>query len=475
MACCDDPVVENIPGPQGDPGIDGADGTDGQNAFTVTTANFTQPAVNANVTVSLVNSEWASLGQIVVSESGGSYLAMARPTTTSLTIKNLGYDANAAPGVIIPNGSRMSPGGEKGEDGAAGTSGTSALTTKGDVQGYDTAGARIPVGSNGKVLAADSAQSLGVGYVTVQPNTVALDNGVPRYDGTSGKPVPLQDSYVVITDDGAVQASGSGGNARGTRAVDLQTVRIAVTQVASGLESTIGGGKGNTASDVHATVAGGTLNEATNDFATVGGGDGNSASGVSSTVAGGHSNSASGSAASVVGGKNNLATADNSTILGGFSARTDLIGQVSHANGIFNNVGDAQATELLWFGATTNATATELFLDNSTARAVVRADTSWVFKLILVGREKTTGDTASWEAKGAIKNVFGAPAMAAAATIAIIAADAGAIAAGWGLVGQFAITADVANDSLKLVVTGVAATDIHWVAHARIVELNYIP
>ena len=39
---------------------------------------------------------------------------------------------------------------------------TSPLTTKGDIWGYDTDNARIPVGSNGQVLIADSTQALGV-------------------------------------------------------------------------------------------------------------------------------------------------------------------------------------------------------------------------------------------------------------------------------------------------------------------------
>ncbi|TXH44796.1 MAG: hypothetical protein E6Q97_32210 [Desulfurellales bacterium] len=39
---------------------------------------------------------------------------------------------------------------------------TSPLTTKGDIWGYSTLDARIPVGTNGQVLTADSAQTLGV-------------------------------------------------------------------------------------------------------------------------------------------------------------------------------------------------------------------------------------------------------------------------------------------------------------------------
>jgi hypothetical protein len=40
--------------------------------------------------------------------------------------------------------------------------GTSPLTTKGDIYGYDTADARIPVGSDGDFLVADSGEALGV-------------------------------------------------------------------------------------------------------------------------------------------------------------------------------------------------------------------------------------------------------------------------------------------------------------------------
>jgi len=40
------------------------------------------------------------------------------------------------------------------------------VTTKGDLFGYDTAAARIPVGTNNQVLTADSAQALGVKWAT---------------------------------------------------------------------------------------------------------------------------------------------------------------------------------------------------------------------------------------------------------------------------------------------------------------------
>jgi hypothetical protein len=43
---------------------------------------------------------------------------------------------------------------------------TSPLTTKGDVWGYSTTNARIPVGTNGQVLTADSTNSLGVSWAS---------------------------------------------------------------------------------------------------------------------------------------------------------------------------------------------------------------------------------------------------------------------------------------------------------------------
>ena len=37
-------------------------------------------------------------------------------------------------------------------------------TTKGDISGFDTTYARVPVGADGTVLTADSTTALGIGY-----------------------------------------------------------------------------------------------------------------------------------------------------------------------------------------------------------------------------------------------------------------------------------------------------------------------
>jgi len=124
-----------------------------------------------------------------------------------------------------------------------------------------------------------------------------------------------------------------GGNLRGLHAVDLQSSRSGVTQVASGDYSVIGGGRNNTASSTYATVGGGINNTASNQFATVGGGANNTASGGGATVGGGSSNTASGLIATVGGGWANIASGLRATVGGG---------QENTASGLIATVGGGQ-------------------------------------------------------------------------------------------------------------------------------------
>jgi hypothetical protein len=55
---------------------------------------------------------------------------------------------------------------------------TSPLTTKGDLYGYDTGPDRIPVGTNGTLLQADSTQSLGLKWASqVSSWGITIDGG----------------------------------------------------------------------------------------------------------------------------------------------------------------------------------------------------------------------------------------------------------------------------------------------------------
>jgi hypothetical protein len=110
----------------------------------------------------------------------------------------------------------------------------------------------------------------------------------------------------------------AGGNKRGTNAVDLQTSRTAATQVASGSNSSILGGFGNTVSSDYATVAGGLSNSATGVGSYIGGGQQNTTNGIRVTIGGGQQNSASLDMSTIGGGLQNTASNVYSTVGGGY-------------------------------------------------------------------------------------------------------------------------------------------------------------
>jgi hypothetical protein len=83
------------------------------------------------------------------------------------------------------------------------------LTTKGDLFGFDTADARIPVGTNGHVLTADSAQSLGVkwaapagGLTLVKTQTI----------GSAVSTVTVTDAFSTTYDNYKIIISGGVGS-----------------------------------------------------------------------------------------------------------------------------------------------------------------------------------------------------------------------------------------------------------------------
>jgi len=279
---------------------------------------------------------------------------------------------------------------------------------------------------------------------------------------------------------GSGWALGTGGNARGDAAVDLQTVRLVDSQVASGVHATVGGGYantasgaratvgggyGNTASGARATVGGGLGNTASGNYATVGGGYGNTASGDYATVDGGQGNTASGNYATVGGGQSNTASGNYATVGGGHRALANKHGQDSRAAGIFTAVGDAQTSVLVARKSTANATPAELFLNGSAARCTIAADTTWAFEIMVVARRTDAdNESAAYQFLGCIDNNAGTTALVGSVTTVVVAEDT----AGW----DCAVTADNTNDALIVTVTGENAKTIQWVARIELVEVT---
>lgn len=70
------------------------------------------------------------------------------------------------------------PTGATGATGPTGPSGTSGITTKGDLLTFDTAVVRLPVGTNGQVLVADSSQATGLKWATEPFDVMGFYPGV---------------------------------------------------------------------------------------------------------------------------------------------------------------------------------------------------------------------------------------------------------------------------------------------------------
>ena len=132
--CDSEPVVVNIPGPQGDPGANGTNGTNGIDSFSYTTAQFFVPALGSSVVVPLSGTSFlpeSVAGQFFVSIQGVGYMQVTDVTGLNVTLLNpasgvLGIP-NAVPTTSIPSGSLVTLAGGVGPQGAAGVSGGAPL------------------------------------------------------------------------------------------------------------------------------------------------------------------------------------------------------------------------------------------------------------------------------------------------------------------------------------------------------------
>lgn len=314
-------------------------------------------------------------------------------------------------------------------------------------------------------------------------STAAPNATIPVTSFTATNAATNVDAAILPKGSGALMRhipdnTTTGGNKRGSRAVDFQASRSAATMVASAIDSVISGGSNNTASSSNAVVAGGDNNTASNTGAVVAGGSTNTASGQYAAVLGGATNTASNSQATVVGGSSNTAsglyslacgrnTTANGTysLSGGYgSTARGIIGAVtfsSYYNG--SQVGKHQRGLYTLVARTTDATATAMTADLAAAGAanqlILPNSSTYAVHGLVSARKATTGDYATWEFRAAVtRDANAASTVVTAAAPTSIGASGGAAA--WVL----AITADTTNGGLRLTVTGAAASTISWTA-----------
>ncbi len=257
-------------------------------------------------------------------------------------------------------------------------------------------------------------------YVSLLPSSGTNVNGIHGRKGTGYLAASVPDG------------TATGGNQRGTNAVDWQTLRTDGSSVASGTGAVLGGGNDNAVSGTYATIPGGSTNQATATYTTVGG------------------------------GAINVASAQSATIPGGEQALADQKGEFAYANGKFNARGDAQLSMFVCRNQTTNSTPTELFLDGSSGVLVIPNDTTWAFDVLVVARRTDANDTsAQYHFSGCIDNNSNTVALVGTVTSLSSKEDNSA----W----DCTCTADNSAKSLKITVTGATSQSINWVAHVRIV------
>ncbi len=269
----------------------------------------------------------------------------------------------------------------------------------------------------------------------------------------------------------------TGGNKRGGRAKDFQTSRSAATQVASGQDSGIFAGTGNTASELASAVFCGISNVASGSQAVVCGGQGNTASGTSSGVLAGVSNTASGSQSAVVCGVSNQATALRAFVGGGSTNLASGVsswipgGAEANTRGLFtawawsgarrSSQGDNQVIGITAQGSTTNNTPLVLTADRAAASAtnilVMPNNSCWA------GTVEVTGRQGANVVYTRISLVMSRGSNAASTVINVQNPDYTFTAAALAGV-AITILADTTRGAPVVQVTGLTATTIDWFA-----------
>lgn len=258
------------------------------------------------------------------------------------------------------------------------------------------------------------------------------------------------------------------------------TIGGGVNNIADAGYATVGGGFQNTAGNSYAAVSGGNnnlasggnafvgsgeANTAAGDYSAIGGGKNNDAQGQAAVIGGGEINTVSGDFASVSGGYNNIAMGDYSSIPGGNMAESSLYGQMAYASGAFSESGDAQYSIYILRNVTTNAAATELFLDGTSQRLMISPNHTLVFEVIVAARHESQVRSAGYYIRGVIRNYEGATAFVSSPNMAVWGEDDTA----WNVT----LTASDSYDALIIQATGAENAVIRWVAAVRAVDVAW--
>lgn len=356
----------------------------------------------------------------------------------------------------------------------AGIAGSTGATDNRILRSDGTGGATL---QNSAVTCDDSGNLSGIPSITTTPFVIGQTTYSGRTinrllsDGTNESVViaPTGTGYFALR---VPDGTNVGGNQRGNNSVDLTTRGTAAAWVASGADAFASG------VDAQASGVGSFVHSATT-------------SGCSATSSGGISIGASiyNSAANAVGlgssitigasGANSFGSGGGHTLSNqiqsafGWGCSISLYGQMAKSSVQFAAAGDNQWSLCVARRATSDATPSNLFLDGSSSRIVVPANSAGVATIKLVGRTNTAG--AGWAT--AVRQVSWFKGTTSASmtisTVDTIGTDRGSNAGAWPAGWAVAVTADTTNGAIDISVTGAAATNIRWTASIEWQEVTY--
>jgi hypothetical protein len=274
-------------------------------------------------------------------------------------------------------------------------------------------------------------------------------------------------------------STATGGDKRGTYAIDLQLRRLVSTDVASGSEAIVIGTY-NSATGTNACSIG-SQNEALAQSAFAIGRNNNA--NISQSFAIGRDNTANNSNSYCYGigntahgltstafGNENTATGELSTALGYRSSTPNVYGSEAWASGYYTVAGDAQveryALRTIIGGAVTDELTTNGSTASSTTRIAIASDSTYLFTIRVVARRTDAdNESAAWEFRGCIDNNAGTTDFVGCPTMTTIADDS---SGAWVV----SVNADNTNDALTITATGVAGKTIRFLAYAEVVKIT---
>ena len=338
------------------------------------------------------------------------------------------------------------------------------------------------------------AMALGLGATATNTSSVAL--GLSRSGGThatSMNTVTSSSSYGALGNNSIAgqyiaKASGTRAIAFGneSQATNTNSIAIGNSTLASG-SGALALGNDAHATDTNAVAIGKSARASQNQAVAIG--ENCTASGITAAVYGSINATASGQQAVVLGQGTASATnamALNATATGvaglamnagnaagersvaiGLQCLASGYGKFAFGSGRFAANGDAQGGQSILRADTTDATATVLTTNNSTAstdnQIVAASDTCITFDGTITAMQNGAQAYASWKIEGLLVNDGGTTTLANSATTVISNAD------GWGM----ALSADNTNNALAITCTGEASHNIRWVANIRTTEVTY--